>query len=151
MAFKFEEKFNKSKSLKKFLEGMSKIKVEVGFFDGKKNKKNEMTLATVAKINEYGSMDGFIKPRPFIRQTFSKHSNFSSQIKDSIVDSLKDRRKFVSYFNRLGIYASKEIQREFTEGQFVKNALRTIRRKKSSRPLMNKGDLRRGVSWRLKK
>lgn len=148
---KIIEKTNSLQEMKKLFSALSKLKVEVGFFGGEKNNKDELTLATVAKINEYGSLNGKIPARPFMRMTLSRHNQFRGELKSALKKSVYDISNLSESFTQFGINAMQEIQREFTIGEFIENSFFTIKKKKSSRPLMNMGQLRRSVSWRLKR
>lgn len=140
------DNFNK---LKKILNDLAGAKLKVGYFDGKKQNNSELTLASIAKINEYG--DGDIPPRPFMRQTLHKNSDFKSDIQEAVRDIINFKVSFKSAFRKVGVKAMQEMQKEFTDGKFKENSKFTIKKKKSSRPLMDKGHLRRNVSWRLEK
>ena len=137
--------------MKKIVSALSRLKIDVGFFGGEKNNKDELTLATVAKINEYGSLDGKIPARPFIRMTLSRNNQFRRELKSALKESYYDVNNVSGPFTQFGINAMQEIQREFTIGEFIENSFSTIKKKKSSRPLMNMGQLRRAVSWRIKR
>ena len=50
---------------------------------------------------------------------------------------------------KVGVFAMQEMQKQFTDGNFKENSKRTINKKRSSRPLIDKGQLRRSVSWRV--
>ena len=151
MSYKIIEKKSQLEKLKKTLNDLIGAKLKVGYFDAQKSDKNELTLATVAKINEYGTEDGKIPPRPFIRQTLRKHNNFKAELKNVLQETLTLSKTFDSLFKKLGVKAMQEIQKEFTAGEFKQNAECTIKKKKSSKPLIDKGQLRRSVSWRVEK
>ena len=51
---------------------------------------------------------------------------------------------------KVGVIAVQEMQKQFTDGNFKENSKRTVQ-KKVSRPLIDKGQLRRSVSWRVEK
>lgn len=140
---------NKLEIFKKLVSSLSKLQVHVGYFDGEKNNKNELTLATVAKINEYGSVKAKIPARPFMRMTFRRHDNFKLKFKAALKQTLNNTNTLTESYSRFGIYAMQSIQKEIMIGEFRQNADYTIKKKKSSRPLMDTGQLRRAVSWRI--
>ena len=151
MTYKMIEKKSEFKKLNKVLSDLPSSKLKVGFFDGKKADKSELTVATVAKINEYGTIDEKIPARPFMSQTFSKHNNFKDDIKNILEDTLTLTKTFNSLFKKFGNKAMNAIQEEMIEGEFEKNADATEKKKKSTKPLMESGQLRREVSWRVEK
>lgn len=151
MSYKVIEKKSQLTKLKKTFNELIGAKLKVGFFDAQKSDKNDLTLSTVAKINEYGTLDGKIPPRPFMRQTLRKHNNFKEDIKNVLQETLTLSKSFDSLFKKLGVKGMQEIQKELTTGEFKENADYTIKKKKSSKPLMDTGQLRQNVSWRVEK
>ena len=148
---KIIEKTNALNRIAKIVSALSRLKIDVGFFGGEKNNKDELTLATVAKINEYGSLDGKIPARPFMRMTLSRNNQFRGELKSALKESYYDVNNVSGPSTKFGINAMQEMQREFTIGEFIKNSPSTIKKKNSSRPLMDMGQLRRAVSWRIKR
>lgn len=159
MKTKLEYKLNKQPELKKFLQKLSKLKVDVGIFEKEVEEESELPLAMVAKINEYGSMDQTIPARPFIRNSFSKNDNFKKEVNEAFKESVNQRDRFVSLFRKVGVFASGEIRKQFTIGEFKENAEYTKEKKRKNkrkkdgiiRPLIDSGQLRRAVTWRLLK
>lgn len=151
MSYKIIEKKSQLEKLKKTFNDLIGAKLKIGFFDAQKADSGALTLATVAKINEYGSMDGKIPPRPFMRQTLNRHNNFKEEVKNVLQETLTLSKTFNSLFKKLGIKGMQEIQKEITAGEFKENADYTIKKKNSSKPLMDSGQLRQNVSWRVEK
>lgn len=151
MSYKIIEKKNQLDKLKKTLNDLIGAKLKIGFFDGQKSETSELTLATVAKINEYGTTDGKIPPRPFLRQTLRKNNNFKEDVKNVLQETLTLSKTFDSLFKKLGVKGMQEIQKEMTVGEFQENSEYTIKKKKSSKPLLDTGQLRHSVSWRVEK
>jgi phage gpG-like protein len=151
VSYKIVEKKSEINKMKKMLDGLADSKLKVGFFDGVKAENEKLTVATVAKINEYGTIEEKIPPRPFMGQTFSKHNNFKEEIGNILQDTLTLTKSLNSLFKKFGNKAMNAIQEEITEGEFEKNATATEKKKKSSKPLIDSGQLRREVSWRVEK
>jgi len=141
-----KEKFNK---LKQALVEASGACLKVGFFDGQKANNSKLTLATIAKINEYGNKK--IPSRPFMRQALIKNNNFKSQLEEAFKNIINLKMGFRPALRKVGVIAMQEMQKQFTDGNFKENSKRTVQKKKSSRPLIDKGQLRRSVSWRVEK
>jgi hypothetical protein len=150
MTTKIQANTENYQKLKRVLEDLAGAKLKVGFFDGKKEKDSELTLATIAKINEYGDGKN-IPPRPFMRQTLNKNKDFKKDIEDAVRDTINFKASFKSAFRKVGVKAMQEMQLEITNGSFKENSEYTKKKKKSSKPLIDKGHLRRNVSWRVEK
>jgi hypothetical protein len=145
---KIKENLDNYNKLKKILSDLAGIKLKAGFFDSEKSN-SKLTLAKVAKINEFGYEQ--IPFRPFMRQTLIKNNNFKNEIEDAVKNVISFKLILRSSFRKVGVKIMQEMQREFIDGDFIKNSSYTVKKKKSSRPLIDKGQLRRSVSWRVEK
>lgn len=103
------------------------------------------TIGEVAFINEFGSVDGKIPERPFIRGYFDGYTDdIKAQLSLTVRRILLDKGDMFSEFDRLGRWATAGMQRNITDGgkpAFVPNAPMTIRLKGSSKPLVDTGQL----------
>lgn len=145
---KIKENLDNYNKLKKILSDLAGIKLKAGFFDSEKSN-SKLTLAKVAKINEFGYEK--IPSRPFMRQTLIKNNNFKKEIEEAVKNVISFKLILKSSFRKVGVKIMQEMQREFIDGDFIKNSSYTVKKKKSSRPLIDKGQLRRSVSWRVEK
>ncbi|WP_461247416.1 HK97-gp10 family putative phage morphogenesis protein [Treponema sp. R6D11] len=111
----------------------------------------EVTVADVAVFNEFGSEKMHRPPRPFMRQTFEKNAE---EMKEKMQNSLKRISKGADVDRELlkmgAIYKSR-IQREITDGTFAGLAESTKRAKKSTKPLIDTGQMRMSVAVILEK
>ena len=150
---KIQEDLKKFNKLKAILLKINQSHLDVGFFGGEKEEKpqgkNELNTPTIAFLNEFGSMCGNIPARPFFRQTLSQNKHFESDIKTLVSDMLDFKITLKSGYRKVGVKIQGELQAQFTKGSFVKNSKATIKAKGSSRPLIDSGQLRRAVSWRI--
>lgn len=121
--------------------------------DSDPEKDSDIPLATIAYVNEKGSIVNNIPPRPFMKQTREKAESGSFQ---------KFMRKLLKGLSSGSITAEKAIKRLganyegrmkdiFIHGTFVENAEITKRRKKSSRPLIDTGHLRQSIKYKVVK
>lgn len=121
--------------------------------DSDPEKDSDIPLATIAYVNEKGSIVNNIPPRPFMKQTKEKAESGSFQ---------KFMRKLLKGLSSGTITAEKAIKRLgadyegrmkdiFIHGTFVENAEITKRRKKSSRPLIDTGHLRQSIKYKVVK
>lgn len=122
----------------------SKPFVKVGILKehGKKGHKKGkgVTVLQVAVSNEYGT--GKIPARSFVRSTYDenkrKWTEVTKRIKDQIllgkITALKGLKK-------IGVIIEEDIRKKIRTGDFAPNTAATIARKKSSKPLIDTGQL----------
>lgn len=106
------------KIAEEFRKAANKPFVKVGFVgsSGEASHKNsDMTVAQLAAIHEYGSEDGTIPERSFIRGTLNKESQ---QIQGMILSLLKSvifqRIEIQTALGRLGLFATSLIKNRIT-------------------------------------
>ena len=117
-----------------------------GVYKGAEN----MTVAQVAAIHEFGSKDGSIPERSFMRTAvFENKGSINKLIKGlavKITDGAMGRDKALGI---IGEYVKGLIKNRIRSGPFVPNAPETIRRKGSSKPLIDTGQLINSIDWEL--
>lgn len=136
----------KGLKLKKIARKLDKMQVDVGFQEGA-TYENGISVAQVAAWNEYGTTR--MPARPFIRTTFSRDRDkiqnyLSAEVKKMIETGDIDAE---ATFNRIGAYSKSLVQKNIREGPWVPNAPSTIRKKGSSRPLIDTGQMRQSVQY----
>lgn len=128
----------------------SKYGLEVGFFEGQQRKSGNKSVpqAEIAYTNEYGSNDGKIPPRPFMRNAVSKESNkwFNFTAKELMNSKLEIKNTV----EKLGIVIEGDIKQSITDLQDPPNAPSTIKAKGSSKPLIDTGIMRQSVKHKVK-
>jgi hypothetical protein len=140
--------------LKKTLKGLRGTKYEcaVGFPLGDAQTQlawydSGQSILQVAVQNEYG-IPGRIPSRPFMQQAapaiHDMYDKASATCAPAIADGKLTVRKFMK---TAGQAAVKIIQDSIDNGNFAPNAPSTIRAKKSSKPLMDSGDMRKYVTF----
>lgn len=133
--------------------------------------KSKSTASNIEKAiwNEFGTTHGFrgaladgfsmsstykvgIPERPFMRNTMrsnkSKYKQFLKKMAEGILDGTVDLE---TSLNRLGILVQGDVQKEITSLKTPPNAPSTIKKKKSSNPLIDTGAMRQAVTWELRK
>lgn len=133
------------------------VKVKVGIVGdeadqpaGDDEEGGDLTMAELGAIHEYGSEDGTIPQRSFIRRTFEQ---------DRIKELIAFQRKLLTAMlaghvspeqatKMLGVWCATEVRKTITEGR-VEPPLSeiTIEHKGSSKPLVDTGALVRSISW----
>lgn len=124
-------------------------------------------LADIAFLQNYGSYSekenrhlagdeakesGKIPPRPFGSTLMQ---NYGDKIKKfyqkEVGESLKGKRSMKQSLNRVGFIASGLMKQNLSTGNWAANAESTIAKKGSSKPLIDTGEMRRAITWVLKK
>ncbi|WP_233134110.1 hypothetical protein [Aggregatibacter actinomycetemcomitans] len=131
---------------KKLIEQLNRLKekaVYVGFpaeFDEKVKGSENFNLASLAAVLEFGNEH--IPARPFLRQTLEenqeKYTEFFIQWFDQGLPAAQ-------IYELLAVIAQGDVQMNIVKGEWVANAKSTIKRKKSSKPLIDTGKMRQSV------
>ncbi len=133
--------------IRRELARMAKSFVKVGVLSNAGTEEGGMSLVDVAVVNEYGAPEKNIPERPFIRQTLDTKSTEIAKKKADLADKVMtgkmDTRRAL---DDLGVWATRKIKETFTKGDFTPNAPATIKRKGSSRPLIDTGRLRQSIN-----
>lgn len=135
-------------------------------------KQTDVTLAQLAVIQEFGivinvtpKMRAFlaatgltlspdtttitIPSRPFVRQTFDENESNLADLADELVHQILTKQTTMqSVLNDIGQTHVNQIQKNMSaSGKFKKNHPYTIKRKKSSQPLINIGRLKQAINY----
>lgn len=135
-------------TIKTNLEELASLTIKVGvqgneaaeqYGDGK-----GVTVAEVAVFNEYGT--GRIPARPFMRETIEQTDNWaaeSAKVHNAVIDG-KDPYEVAEL---LGQKAASDVQDTIYDGDFVPNSPATIKKKGSSKPLIDTGQLVGSITY----
>jgi phage gpG-like protein len=144
------------RGLNNFVKGISeKSFVKVGIFGKKaKRKQGVLTNAEIGAIHEFGSFSRGIPDRSFLRlPLFQKSEQILSESSKGSLKMLVDGN-LVGLLKRFGIVCENAIQEAFASagfGAWAPNAPSTIRRKGSSAPLIDVGELRRSIASKVER
>lgn len=119
--------------------------VEVGFFKGTHTYPNGKDVTTVARDNDQGTKR--IPERPFMIPAGNKAANKTINITVNSIAGGMDEQQALS---KAAIMFKNAIQREITNLKEPPNAESTILKKGSSNPLIDSGDMRQSVQWKLR-
>lgn len=117
--------------------------VYVGFpaeFDEPVEGAENFNLASLAAVLEFGNEH--IPSRPFLRQTLEKNQEKYTAL---FVQWFNQGLPITQIYERLAIMAQGDVQSNIVRGNWTVNALSTIKRKKSSKPLIDTGKMRQSV------
>lgn len=130
--------------------------VEVGVISGTGTHPNSdgATVAEIAVWNEFGTTGGarsgayIIQPRSFIRRTMRERRDSYRKTMRKLIKRMIDlKMSFRRAQAILGLRASSDIQVTIDKIDDPPNLPETIERKKSDKPLIDTGLLRRAISW----
>ena len=152
---------------KMFRAGKGSIKsVEVGFYSaaryprhytgrggGRRSvRKNPPRVVEVAAWNEFGTKRGgkqAVLPRPFLRPAFAKmRKKILSTLREYVDPKTMVVTKQIG--GVIGLLLQNAVRDEIDAKQTPPLSPRTIRRKGSSKPLIDTGKMRKAVSWRVR-
>jgi hypothetical protein len=135
--------FSKAKELIEKLKASSQKAVYVGFpaeFDKKVEGSDNFNLASLAAVLEFGNER--IPSRPFLRQTLAENQN---KYIDLFVNLIGKGISVEQVYDQVALIAQGDVQLNIAKGDWVANAKSTIKRKGSSKPLIDTGKMRQSV------
>ncbi len=119
--------------------------VDVGFFKGTHTYPNGKDVTTVARDNDQGTKR--IPERPFMIPAGNKAANKTINITVQSIFGGMDEQQALSKAGELFVGF---IQKEITNLKEPPNSPYTIEKKGSSNPLIDTGDMRKSVKWKLR-
>ena len=143
MAVTVASNFSATKQLLEQLRTAGEKAVYVGFpaeFDEKVKETENFNLASLAAVLEFGNEH--IPSRPFLRQTLAENQEKYTAL---FINLLKNGKPLEQIYEHIAVIAQGDVQLNIVKGRWTPNAKSTIRRKKSSKPLIDTGKLRQSV------
>lgn len=130
-----------------------KHRVRIGIF-GNKNSRDKAvaTNAELGAVHEFGSKSRNIPARSFLRMPITLHQKRIVKLASKRVMELLAKGQIVKFWEDLGRVATNVIQQAFASsgfGSWAPNKPATVRAKGSSRPLIDTGQLRRAILWKV--
>lgn len=127
---------------------LDNVNVDIGQFGSGGSPEDD--IAARAAVNELGTRDGRIPARPFHGQTFDRNVKDTQKLVSKLYGKLVDRKiRAKKMVNAVGGFYLARMKEIFTTGSFEPNAESTIIRKKSSRPLIDEGEMRRRTEFKV--
>lgn len=136
-------------NLAKFKQLIEQIKasgekaVYVGFpaeFNEQVEGSDNFNLASLAAVLEFGNES--IPSRPFLRQTLAENQEKYTALFVKLFESCVSIDRI---YEQIALIAQGDVQQNIVNGKWTANAPSTIKRKKSSKPLIDTGRLRQSV------
>lgn len=105
-----------------------------------------------AASNEFGTRDGRIPERSFIRAAVDENAAAINDVADRLWAQVTDGRMTKKLaLAKMGEVIQRHIQRKITTLRHPINAASTVAKKKSSNPLIDTGRMRASIRWILAK
>ena len=126
--------------------------VKIGFpKEGKKTHEGGQSLALIASSNEFGTADGRIPERSFMRSTADeKRKEVNSIIDDGLNKIIKQKMTVLGLLEKIGVFGKGATQKKITDLSSPPNKSGTINKKGSSNPLVDTGFMRQSVGFETK-
>lgn len=137
------------KRLKKMLNELSQKKVRIGFQKGKATEDDGTDVCDVAAWNELGTEHS--PSRPFLRKSVDENEAKINSFLQSQRRALINGTPAEQILKEIGIFQKDLIQEKITEGSYEPNAPSTVKRKGSSKPLIDTGRMRQSVDYVIAK
>lgn len=155
----FESKDLGKTRIKKDVRGLNSYAALVGIpstaprpVDRETKKPLAINMASLALIHERGSAANNIPARPFMKQTRQKAEGRFARLLRRLYKQVVDGKvRPFDGLSKLGMAYEGEMKNTFTTGSFTPNKPATIKRKGSSRPLIDTGHLRQSITSKVVK
>lgn len=140
-----EKDLGYKKILEQFKEIAKDPYVKVGIVKDEKHQ-DGTSLALIASSNEFGTDDGRVPERSFMRSTADKERrNVKNLIDKGYKDIIKGRETVFGLLTKVGLYVTGKTQQTITDLDNPENAPSTIKGKGSSNPLIDTGLMRQSI------
>lgn len=136
----------------KLMTNSSDLSVKIGAFGD--DSRDGIDNAALVAIHEFGSSDGRIPERSFIRSTFGANAEtYVRGLKRLLERILDGRMTLVQALDVMGSKISTDIKNRVTQGEHIPppNAPSTIERKGSDRPLVDTGRMINSITWKVER
>lgn len=136
------------KDYENLLKNLQKVEIKVGILADSKNKEGE-SIADYAIANEYGTDK--IPARPFLSSTTDEESEKWQKLIDDGYDKMLGTQKFDmhQHLSKVGEVMTNDIKLKIANNVPPPNAPSTIKRKKSSRTLIDTGAMLQSVNYKI--
>lgn len=133
------------KKLNKIFKDFKNAYSLIGLFSDSKNS-DGLFLAFIGAVNDFGTKDGRIPERPWMRGWFdsniAKITKLFQVMSQKILDGVLTPE---AALKMIGAWGENELKKEITNLRTPPNASSTIKKKKSSNPLIDTGQMRNSI------
>lgn len=122
--------------------------VKVGIIDAGKHTDSNLTVATVGFYNEFGTST--IPERSFMRSTTKEKKKEIISLQKKLLKKIQaGEMKTEQALGLLGSFVSGLISKKIVDIKKPENSPATIKKKKSSNPLIDTGQLKNSITWKV--
>lgn len=108
-------------------------------------------LPLIAAVNEFGSNDGHVPERSFLRSTIDENrTEYEAAIARSLLRTITGQATLRKGLEKLGTLVAADVKRKITILEDPPNAFSTIEQKGSDNPLIDTGRLRASIDFEVK-
>lgn len=137
------------RKFQKMLKKLAETEVRVGFQHGEVIEEDGTDICDIAAWNELGTVH--IPARPFLRKSVDENvdkiNSFLQSKKQEFINGIPAEQ----ILKEIGLFQKDLIQEKITEGSYIPNAVATIKKKNSDKPLIDTGRMRQSVNYVIKK
>jgi len=137
----------------KEIAAMSKLAVKAGIPESEGGQKPEAggpTVAEYAAWNEYGTANGRIPARPFIRGWVENNGGQIKKMTEFLFKKVSEGEMTAAEaMEKLGQFGESGIKKYIREGTFEENKKSTVRHKGSDKPLIDTGTMRNSIRYEV--
>lgn len=152
MSVTIKDDNNQFNKIIKDLKVLSKLEGKVGIFHDSGSTFKGQRILDYAAIQEFGNKEqgGSVPARSFIRSTADENNYWQDDLKLAVIDVIDGKSPGVE-FTKVAIKAKDTIKKKILKGDEAWEPLKesTIRKKKSSRPLIDKGFLVNSIKYKI--
>lgn len=127
----------------KTLEDLKKLEVVVGLPKGK----SEGTVIQYGAVHEFGAPEKNIPRRSFLRVPTLNAENTIIKFAENQSKQLEKGVNTTLFMSKIGAFIQGIVLKSFRENDWQANSEATIKRKGSSTPLIDKGQLIQSITW----
>ena len=120
----------------------SKLDLRVGILD-------EGELAFIGTVNEFGSSDGHVPARSFLRSSFDTNKKKYERMLIKGLKAMEQGTPLEGTVEAIGITHVADTKKKITKLRIPINAPQTVRRKLSSNPLIDTGLMRQVIEYEV--
>ena len=115
------------------------------------DKGNTSDMADLAIEHEFGSDDGRIPERSFLRSSLIENrETYKKYLARLLRQAIRGQITITDMYDRLGAIAAGGAQQKILDGPFKPLSKLTIKLKGSSKPLIDTGQLLQSITWEVK-
>jgi hypothetical protein len=137
------------KKFKQEIEKLKNLQVRVGYQQGKTVNEDGVDLLDIAMWNELGTINS--PSRPFLRKTIDENADKINAFLKMQIQRMVKGATAEDVLKAIGVFMKGLVQEKIESGSYTPNAPSTIKRKKSDKPLIDTGLMRKSVDYVITK